>query len=117
MAEALLDPALHGHPPSVHAAASAVTCSVVLKAMAAPDMARCTAFTNCSNLKQQFKVDQPNQAWVTDITHIPTLEGWLYLDVLIDLFSRQAIGWPMGHRIDTELILNALLMALWRRKP
>lgn len=70
-----------------------------------------------NHLKQQFTVEQPNQAWVTDITYIRTHEGWLYLAVIIDLFSRQVIGWSMGHRIDTELVLNALLMALWRRQP
>lgn len=59
----------------------------------------------------------PNQSWVTDITYIRTHEGWLYLSAVIDLFSRHVIGWSMGHRIDTELALNALLMALWRRQP
>jgi len=58
-----------------------------------------------------------HQSWVTDITYIRTHEGWLYLSVVIDLFSRQVVGWSVGHRIDTELVLNALLMALWRCQP
>jgi putative transposase len=49
--------------------------------------------------------------------YIRTYEGWLYLTVVLDLFSRQVIGWSMGTRIDTELAMNALLMAVWRRKP
>lgn len=52
-----------------------------------------------------------------DITYIRTHEGWLYLAVVVDLFSRQVVGWPMGSRIDTALVLDALLMALWRRQP
>ena len=68
-------------------------------------------------LEQQFSVEMPNQAWVTDITYIRTHEGWLYLSVVIDLFSRQVVGWSMGNRIDTQLALDALLMAVWRRRP
>jgi putative transposase len=70
-----------------------------------------------NHLDRQFTPERPNQSWVTDITYIRTHEGWLYLAVVIDLFSRQVIGWSMGSRIDTELVLNALLMALWRRQP
>jgi putative transposase len=54
---------------------------------------------------------------VTDITYIRTHEGWLYLAVVLDLFSRQVIGWSMRSRIDSELAINALLMAVWRRNP
>jgi putative transposase len=68
-------------------------------------------------LQRQFDVEEPNRVWVTDITYIRTYEGWLYLTVVLDLFSRQVIGWSMGARIDTELAMNALLMAVWRRKP
>ena len=68
-------------------------------------------------LQRQFKVLAPNQAWVTDITYIRTHEGWLYLAVVLDLFSRQVIGWGMGSRINTDLVLRALVMALWRRQP
>lgn len=54
---------------------------------------------------------------MTDITYIRTHEGWLYLAVVLDLFSRQVIGWSIRSRIDADLVLNALLMAVWRRKP
>ncbi len=70
-----------------------------------------------NRLARQFDVATPNQAWVTDITYIRTHEGWLYLAVVLDLFSRQVVGWSMQSRIDRELVLSALLMALWRRKP
>jgi len=70
-----------------------------------------------NHLKQQFNVDAPNQAWVTDITYIRTHEGWLYLSVVIDLFSRQVVGWAMKPQMTVELVLKSLLMALWRRKP
>lgn len=68
-------------------------------------------------LKQNFSVEKPNQVWVIDITYIRTREGWLYLAVVIDLFSRQVIGWSMQSRMETDLVIKALLMALWRRKP
>ena len=70
-----------------------------------------------NHLQRQFDVATPNQAWVTDITYIRTHEGWLYLSVVLDLFSRQVIGWSMRPRIDSELAVNALLMAVWRRQP
>lgn len=68
-------------------------------------------------LQQQFTVEAPNRVWVTDITYIRTHEGWLFLAAVLDLFSRQVIGWSMGPRMDRELALNALLMAVWRRQP
>ena len=55
--------------------------------------------------------------WVTDITHIRIHEGWLYLAVVVDLFSRRVIGWSMKPRVTKELVLDALLMAVWRRSP
>ena len=70
-----------------------------------------------NQLEQQFDVAAPNQAWVTDITYIRTHEGWLYLAVVLDLFSRQVIGWSMQSRMDRELAINALMMAVWRRNP
>lgn len=70
-----------------------------------------------NRLQQKFEVANPNEAWVTDITHIRTHEGWLYLVVVIDLYSRKVVGWSMQSRIRKELVLNALLMAVWRRKP
>lgn len=68
-------------------------------------------------LQQQFDVTVPNRVWVTDITYIRTFEGWLYLAVVLDLFNRQVVGWSMAARMDRELALNALLMAVWRRQP
>jgi len=70
-----------------------------------------------NHLAQQFDVFKPNETWVTDITHIRTHEGWLYLAVVLDLFSRQIVGWSMQSRMDKELVVSALLMALWKRKP
>jgi len=70
-----------------------------------------------NQLKRQFDPAQPNQVWVTDITYIDTHEGWLYLAVVIDLFSRQVVGWSMQSRMHTDLVLKALLAALWKRKP
>ena len=68
-------------------------------------------------LEQNFTVEHPNEAWVTDITYIRTYEGWLFLAVVIDLFSRQVVGWSMQPRMQTDLVIQALLMAVWRRKP
>jgi len=68
-------------------------------------------------LARQFERHQPDRAWATDITYIPTGEGWLYLAVLLDLCSRLAVGWAMSDRITDELTLDALGMALARRRP
>ncbi|MFD2632345.1 IS3 family transposase [Idiomarina piscisalsi] len=70
-----------------------------------------------NRLNRVFNTEQPNQAWVTDVTYIKTHEGWLYLAVIVDLFSRRVIGWSMQQRMTKELVLDALLMAIWRRKP
>ena len=59
---------------------------------------------------------RPNQIWVADITYIQTREGWLYLAAILDLHSRKIVGWAMGERIDTALILKALSMALLHRQ-
>jgi transposase InsO family protein len=66
-------------------------------------------------LKQDFKVEQPNQAWVSDISYLATLEGWLYLAVVLDLYSRQVIGWTFATRLTDELSLSALSMLLKQR--
>lgn len=66
-------------------------------------------------LNRQFDVDSPNTAWVSDTTFIPTREGWLYLAVILELYSRQVIGWSMGSRNDTALVEEALTVAIWRR--
>lgn len=70
-----------------------------------------------NRLQQQFTVKKPDETWVTDITYIRTYEGWLYLAVVIDLYSRAIIGWSMKPSMVTEIALDALLMAVWRRKP
>jgi putative transposase len=70
-----------------------------------------------NRLQQQFMVAEPNEAWVSDITHIRTHEGWLYLAVIVDLYSRRVIGWSMQARIKKELVLDALLIAVWQRRP
>jgi len=59
-------------------------------------------------LARHFRVDEPNVAWVGDITYLPTAEGWLYLAVLLDLFSRRVVGYALSERIDMELVLAAL---------
>jgi len=68
-------------------------------------------------LDRKFDVHQPNCYWVGDITYIPTDEGWLYLATVIDLYSRKVIGWSMDSRMKADLVNNALLMAIWQRKP
>ncbi len=70
-----------------------------------------------NTLNRQFDVSNPDQYWVTDITYIKTFEGFSYLAVVIDLYSRRVVGWFMQNRQMTELVLQALLMAVWRRKP
>ncbi len=66
-------------------------------------------------LMREFDVDAPNTAWVTDITYIATLEGWLYLAAILDLFSRRVVGYAMSERIDRALVLEALRDALVHR--
>lgn len=68
-------------------------------------------------LQRQFTATQPNRAWVTDITYIRTWQGWLYLAVVMDLFSRKVVGWSAGPTIHRELVLNAVLAAVRRRRP
>ena len=68
-------------------------------------------------LKRDFTADRPNQKWLADITYISTLEGWLYLAAILDLFSRKIVGWAMSDRITTDLTLAALRMAVRLRLP
>ena len=75
------------------------------------------AVVAANQLQQDFNVSTPDTVWVTDITYIRTHEGWLYLAAVIDLYSRKVVGWSMSSRMQTSLALNALLMAVWRRKP
>jgi putative transposase len=70
-----------------------------------------------NTLDRQFDVAAPDTAWVTDITYIKTNEGFAYLAVVIDLYSRRVVGWSIQSRQTTDLVLQALLMAVWRRKP
>lgn len=67
-------------------------------------------------LDREFKADKPNDKWVSDITYISTLEGWLYLSSVIDLYSRKVIGWSMSDTIDSKLVCDSLEMALSKRK-
>ena len=66
-------------------------------------------------LRRQFTVEGINRSWVTDTTFIATRQGWLYLAVVLDLYSRQVSGWSMGERNTADLVRDALMMALWRR--
>lgn len=68
-------------------------------------------------VKRNFTVSQPDRIWVTDITYIRTWEGWLYVAVVLDLFSRKVIGWAARQTIHRELALDAILMAVLKRKP
>ena len=68
-------------------------------------------------VKWPFHADHPEQIWMADVTFIPTRQGWLYLAVLIDLFSRLIVGWAMKHRPNQELVNEALLMAVEQRAP
>ncbi|QUT18168.1 IS3 family transposase [Rahnella inusitata] len=70
-----------------------------------------------NRVQRQFTVVRANQVWVTDITYIRIWQGWLYLAVVIDLFARNVVGWSMKPTLSRELALDALMMAVWRRKP
>ena len=68
-------------------------------------------------LKRDFAADRPNHKWLTDITYIPTQEGWLYLAAILDLFPRRIVGWAMSERMTSDLTLAALKMAIGQRQP
>ena len=68
-------------------------------------------------LERDFTVPEPDRVYCSDITYIWTAEGWLYLAVILDLFSRQIVGWSMNNRITKALVIDALRMAIWRRRP
>jgi len=70
-----------------------------------------------NQLDRQFNVDNPDQAYVGDITYIHTQQGWLYLAVVIDLYSRHIVGWSMAEHMRATLVNDALIMAIWKRKP
>jgi len=67
-------------------------------------------------LNREFTASKPNQAWVGDVTYIPTEEGWLYLSTWIDLCSRKIVGWSMSSRMTADIVVNAFRMALFRQK-
>ena len=68
-------------------------------------------------LERRFDVDQMNQYWVGDITYVATKKGWLYLATVIDLYSRNVVGWSMANHMRASLVNDAFLMAIWKRKP
>ncbi len=68
-------------------------------------------------VERKFVADAPNQLWVADITYIPTWSGFLFLAVVLDVYSRRIVGWAMANHLRTELVLQALDMAIWRRRP
>jgi len=68
-------------------------------------------------VNRDFAADRPDQLWVADITYVPTWSGFLYLAVVVDAYSRRVVGWSMESHLRTALVLQALNMALWQRKP
>jgi putative transposase len=66
---------------------------------------------------RRFTAAAPDRVWTADITYVPTWQGWLYLAVVLDVFSRRVVGWAMADHLRTELVLDALDMALWNRRP
>jgi len=70
-----------------------------------------------NTLAQDFTAEAPNRKWVTDITYLPTDAGWVYLAVVLDLFSRKAVGWALGPSLETELVSTALRRAIEARRP
>jgi len=68
-------------------------------------------------LKQNFETEKPNTVWTSDITYVWTSEGWLYLAVILDLFSRQVVGWAMSDRLTSDFVVKALYQAIGRRQP
>jgi transposase InsO family protein len=70
-----------------------------------------------NRLNQAFRADRPDQIWLADITYVPTAEGWLYLAVVLDLYSRRIVGWAMSDSLHRQLVIDALQMALTTRQP
>jgi len=69
-------------------------------------------------LDRQFEADAPNRKWVADFTYVWSAEGWLYVAAVLDLFSRKVVGWSMSAQMTAQLVIDALMMAIWRRgKP
>ena len=84
---------------------------------------RCTTDSKHSNpvypnlIMQNFSAKEPNKVWVSDITYIPTTEGWLYLATVMDLFSRKIVGWKIDNHMRTSLISEAFQLAIFNRRP
>ena len=76
---------------------------------------RSTAAIAQNVLDRQFEASAPNQKWVADFTYLWTAEGWLYVAVVLDLYSRRIVGWSMSQAMTSQLVTDALMMALWRR--
>jgi transposase InsO family protein len=70
-----------------------------------------------NKLNQNFVASKPNEKWVSDITYVWTREGWLYLTVILDLFSRKVFGWSMDNNIERVLVIRALQMAVQLQRP
>ncbi len=70
-----------------------------------------------NTLDREFAASAPNQKWVADFTYVWTREGWLYVAAVLDLFSRRIVGWSMKSRMTADLVTDALIMAIWRRRP
>ena len=68
-------------------------------------------------VERHFQADAPNRLWIADITHVPTLVGFLYLAIILDVFSRRIVGWAMANHLRTELVVEALEMAVAQRRP
>jgi len=89
-----------------------------LQSLKKPRFSAGRATTIANNiLGQDFIANAPNEKWVTDITYIKTYEGFLYLAVVIDLFSRRVVGWSMKSHMKRDLVVDALLSAVWKRSP
>lgn len=73
--------------------------------------------THDDHVKRVFRVDAPDRLWVTDITQHPTREGWVYAAVVIDVYSRRVVGLSIADHLKTELVIDALEVARWRRRP
>ena len=86
-----------------------------LRALPADRGARDPAQIAQNVLDRQFKATGPNQKWVADFTYLWTAEGWLYVAVVLDLYSRRVVGWSMSKDMTAQLVTDALMMALWRR--
>lgn len=68
-------------------------------------------------LERNFETSAPNKVWTGDISYVWTFEGWLYLAIVMDLYSRQIVGWATNKHMETGLVMDALAMAYWRRRP